>query len=196
MLAALSPDRLVLILFLVACLASFGWGMRAFFVQPCGFTGGMKLIARVSVAFAVLHLAAILLARGVPVVLDIIAALMYSIALLLYWWAIAANRNTPLSAAFSPDSPQHLMQEGPYRFVRHPFYCSYLLMWCAGIFASAQWWLALTTAVMLGIYFRAAAVEERKFSNSSLADAYSAYRRRTGMLAPSPVKFLTKNRSE
>src|SRR6266481_4466702 len=106
-----APDRLVSALFLAFCLASFAWGMRAFFVQPRGFTRGMKVITVVSAVFAVLHLGAILLAGDVLTVFNLTAIAMYCIALILYWWAISVNRRTPLAAAFSFNSPRHLMQE-------------------------------------------------------------------------------------
>jgi protein-S-isoprenylcysteine O-methyltransferase Ste14 len=82
------------------------------------------------------------------------------------------------------------MRRGPYGLVRHPFYCSYLLAWVAGVFASRQWWLAITPAIMLAIYWRAARWEENKFSNTPLAGQYAAYRAAVGMLMPNPLKLL------
>src|SRR5258705_4452170 len=79
-----APDRLVSALFLAFCLASFAWGMRAFFVQPRGFTPGMKVITVVSAVFAVLHLGAILLAGDVPIVLNLTAVSLYCMQLLHY----------------------------------------------------------------------------------------------------------------
>ena len=46
---------------LVACLASFGWGMRKFFSRPAGDTPGMRVIQICGALFALLHLAAIAL---------------------------------------------------------------------------------------------------------------------------------------
>ena len=86
------------------------------------------------------------------------------------------------------------MLPGPYRFVRHPFYCSYLLTWAAGVVASAQFWLLPTVAIMLIIYTRAAKLEEEKFTRSPLAETYKSYRTRTGLFLPNPIKMLSLRR--
>lgn len=183
--------QITLATLLGVCLASFGWGMRSFFVQPSGYTAGMKVITACGYTFAALHLSAILLARGVSWERFWLAAFIYAAGLALYWWAIATNRKRRLSAAFSSDPPTHLVEDGPYRLVRHPFYCSYLLVWSAGVIGSGNLWLLATVAVMLGIYLRAAYVEEQKFAHGVLASEYQAFRRRTGLLIPNPWKMLT-----
>ena len=174
---------------LLACLLSFGWAMQRFFARPAGSTTGMKLISACGIAFAVLHLAAIAMAPAISPLRGIIAAALYVMALALFWWAIRSNAPKPLSAAFSPDPPMHVMQNGPYRYIRHPFYCSYLLTWAAGVVASAQLWLLPTVAVMLVIYIRAAKAEEQKFTRSELAGTYESYRTRTGLFLPNPIKM-------
>jgi protein-S-isoprenylcysteine O-methyltransferase Ste14 len=104
--------------------------------------------------------------------------------LMLFWWAIKTNRENRLSAAFSSDLPSQLVDRGPYRFIRHPFYTSYLLTWVAGIPASGQAWLLVTVAVMFTIYFKAARMEEEKFRRSDLSENYRRYASRTGMFFP------------
>lgn len=172
---------------LLACLASFGWAMRRFFVQPAGPTAGMTVIKTCGIAFGILHVAAILttnitLARGVS------GAILYLGALGLFWWSIKTSLLHPLSAAFSPDLPVHLVAHGPYRIIRHPLYCSYLLCWLAGWVVTGRLWLAPTVAVMLGIYLVAASREESKFMRSPLREAYQQYRANTGLLFPNPLK--------
>jgi protein-S-isoprenylcysteine O-methyltransferase Ste14 len=183
--------QIILATLLGACLVSFGWGMRSFFVQPSGYTPGMRVIAACGYTFAALHFGAILLARYVSLERFWLAASFYAAGLALYWWTVAANRKRRLSAAFSDDLPTHLVQDGPYHLVRHPFYCSYLLAWSAGVIGSGCLWLLATVAVMLGIYLRAAYVEERKFARCGLAKEYEAFRSRTGLLIPNPWKMLT-----
>jgi protein-S-isoprenylcysteine O-methyltransferase Ste14 len=179
---------------LVACLASFRWGMLKFFSQPAGLTTGMKVISVCGAVFAILHLAAILLAPAIPANRGATGGFLYVLALGLFWWAIRANSPRPLSAAFSPDSPQHLVERGPYRWMRHPFYCSYLLTWLAGVIASGMIWLIPTVVVMLAIYVRAARMEEEKFTHSPLASKYERYRAHTGLLLPNPIKLVTARR--
>lgn len=172
---------------LFVCLASFGWAMRGFFIHPAGTTLGMRITGVCGTVFAILHFAAILLAKNLPDARAAVAALLYAAALALFWWAISANRNKPLSAVFSPDLPVHIVNHGPYRYIRHPLYCSYLMTWIAGCIGTLAWWLVPTVIVMVIIYIRAARQEEEKFSRTSLAPVYRDYRSRTGLLTP---KFL------
>jgi protein-S-isoprenylcysteine O-methyltransferase Ste14 len=173
---------------LIACLASFGWAMRGFFVQPAGLTTGMKVIKAFGIMFGVLHLAAILATLKVTVLHGVSGAVLYLCSLGLFWWAINASLKKPLSAAFSPDLPGHLVAHGPYKIIRHPLYCSYLLCWLAGWVATGRLWLAPSVGVMFVIYFMAAAEEEKKFMRSHLSDAYGRYRARTGLFLPNPLK--------
>jgi protein-S-isoprenylcysteine O-methyltransferase Ste14 len=182
-------------LLLLICLMSFGWAMRNFFVQPAGNTRGMKVIRSSGLVFAALHFVAIF-SSPITAERGWVGALLYLWSLGLFWWAIRTNSALRLSAAFSPDVPVHLVQDGPYRYIRHPFYCSYVLAWSAGTIATARWWLLPTVAVMIVIYWRAASIEEEKFSRSSLAHEYERYRARTAWLIPNPMKLLIARRSQ
>ena len=179
---------------LLGCLSSFAWAMRRFFVQPSGPTTGMRATALCGMACAVLHVGALLLPGSVSAKRGSAAAAVYLASLLLFWWSIATNRRQPLSAIFSPDRPAHLMTKGPYRVIRHPFYCAYLLVWLAGLVATANSWLAVTVVAMSALYFRAARFEERKFLDSALARHYRSYQARTGQLIPNPWKMLSAAR--
>jgi protein-S-isoprenylcysteine O-methyltransferase Ste14 len=179
---------------LLGCLTSFAWAMGRFFLRPAGRTTGMWATALCGTAFAILHAGALLWPGSVTRGRGYFASAMYLSALSLFWWAIATNRRQPLSAIFSPDVPVHLMTAGPYRMVRHPFYCAYLLVWFAGLVATLMWWLVLSVAVMFVIYLRAARFEERKFLGSALARPYRDYQARTGQLLPNPWKMLIAQR--
>jgi protein-S-isoprenylcysteine O-methyltransferase Ste14 len=191
-----SAWQATLALLLFACLASFAWGMRKFFVQPSGSTPGMRVISACGVLFASLHFFAILVTSSITPERGLVAVLLYAWSLGLFWWAIKTNVAARLSAAFSPDLPVHLVEDGPYRFIRHPVYFSYVLAWLSGTIATARWWLLPTVAVMIIIYWKAASIEEEKFSRSSLAAEYQSYRARTSWLVPNPMKLLLGRRSQ
>jgi protein-S-isoprenylcysteine O-methyltransferase Ste14 len=176
---------------LVGCLASFGWAMRRFFIQPAGLTAGMRVIKGCGIVFGLLHLGTIVVTPGITAVRGVSGALLYLWAIGLFWWAIHTSLRKPLSAAFSPDLPAHLVAQGPYRMIRHPLYCSYLLCWLAGWVTTGRLWLGPTIAVMLVIYVLAAAEEEKKFTRSPLAEAYQQYRTRTGLFFPNPSKWYS-----
>jgi protein-S-isoprenylcysteine O-methyltransferase Ste14 len=171
-------------LLLLACLTSFGWAMQRFFTQPSGQTGGMKVVKVFGILFGILHLTAIVVTPLASIAQGLTGAALYACSLGLFWWAITANLRRPLSAAFSSDLPSHLVLHGPYKLIRHPLYCSYLLCWLAGWVATGRLWLAPTVAVMLVIYLVAAAGEEKKFEQSLLAENYEQYRARTGLFFP------------
>lgn len=177
---------------LVSCLASFTWAMRNFFTQPAGFTTGMKVITSCAAAFGILHLFAILFRSTLTPERSITGSLLYICAAGLFWWTIQTSRGKNFSGAFSPDAPVHLQGDGPYRFIRHPFYTSYIVTWIAGWVITAQWWLVPTVAVMIVIYVLASSAEEAKFLRSPLAGAYQQYRFRTGRFLPNFVKLLSE----
>jgi protein-S-isoprenylcysteine O-methyltransferase Ste14 len=168
--------------------------MRHFFVQPAGLTTGMQVTKWFGLIFSVLHLS-LLLFHPLPAEDGRLAAALYLASLGLFWWAIHTNRAKPLSAVFSPDPPLHLVKRGPYRWIRHPFYTSYLLTWSAGVVATGRVWLICSLVIMTIIYWRAARQEEAKFLRSALASVYAAYRSRTGLFAPSVVALLVHLKS-
>jgi protein-S-isoprenylcysteine O-methyltransferase Ste14 len=180
---------------LAACLASFAWAMRRFFLQPAGLTPGMQAIKYCGVIFALLHVAAIAATPGISPLQGMAGVASYLCALALFWWAIRTSLSRPLSAAFSPDLPGHLVAHGPYKLIRHPLYCSYLLCWLAGWVVTARLWLAPTVVVMLVIYLAAARQEEKKFMRSPLAESYLRYRAQTGQLFPNPLKLVSSRRN-
>lgn len=102
----------------------------------------------------------------------------------LFSATLQANRAKPLSVAGSKDQPQHLNQNGPYAFVRHPFYVSYLCTWFGSGIISPHAWMLIPAVVMAMLYWRAARAEENKFMNSPLAESYRNYRQQAGMFWP------------
>lgn len=119
-----------------------------------------------------------------PIWAQVLGAALQFLSFALFWAAIRASRAAKLRLAFDPGNPRSFVSEGPYRYVRHPFYVSYIILW--GGFAIAAWsvWAIVPFLVMLGVYIYAARDEERKFGLTNMAADYAAYRRRTGMFLP------------
>jgi len=74
---------------LIVCLASFGWGMRYFFVRPQRLTNGLKLVNTAALASTILNLAAILRLPRIGTTQAAAAVSVFGAALLLFWWAVA-----------------------------------------------------------------------------------------------------------
>lgn len=112
------------------------------------------------------------------------AMVLFLLALALFVWTVRFTRKTPPTVAFARDEPVFLLRHGPYGYVRHPFYLSYLLFWTGTAAATPgilPWGVLL---VMLLVYWSAARREEAKFAASPFASAYAEYRARTGMFLP------------
>jgi protein-S-isoprenylcysteine O-methyltransferase Ste14 len=95
-----------------------------------------------------------------------------------------ASREGALHFAFDVENPVSLVTAGPYRYVRHPFYTSYLIFWTGLALGTWSLWAVPVLVLMAVLYTVAARGEEGKFANSPMAAEYAAYRTRTGMFWP------------
>ncbi len=177
-----------LFVFGFACFASFSWGVKGHFRSTGKMPPGMKLVS-------LLSLLGFIIFAGRLALMDIsaqadVALWLFVGSLALFNWTINATRRTPPTLAFDTDKPAFLLLHGPYQYVRHPFYLSYMLFWTgtAVAFSGALPWL--TPLVMLAVYQHAASREERKFADSDFRNDYAAYQRRAGMFMPRPTIFL------
>ena len=110
----------------------------------------------------------------------------------LFWSAIAASRKARLHAAFDEVQPHSIVTGGPYQYLRHPFYASYLIFWSGWAIAAWSSWTLLPVATFAILYVIAARAEEKKFSTTPLAVEYEAYKSRTGFFWPR-LGWLTRS---
>jgi protein-S-isoprenylcysteine O-methyltransferase Ste14 len=142
-----------------------------------------SLLTQVIGAAAVVILVSIaeapLTATGVGVGLALLTA-----SLVVFEWAKRSIRGQFFSYIYSEDLPQFLWTQGPYAYVRNPFYDSYLLAYLAAAIM-VPGLMTLGVLVVMSIYFWSAArFEEGKFARSAVAAEYDKYRRRTGRFLP------------
>ena len=110
--------------------------------------------------------------------------LAFAGSLALFEWARRSIRGKFFSYAYSNDTPQFLWTEGPYAYIRNPFYASYLLSY-AGAMVLFPGLTTLIVFAVMGLFFlRIALHEERKFLRSELSEQYAAYKQRTGRFIP------------
>jgi protein-S-isoprenylcysteine O-methyltransferase Ste14 len=169
------------------CFAAFSWGVKKHFRSTGAMPLGMKLTSLLSLVLFTGFLW--LIAQGASG-LWLVSLGLFTASLAVFAAAVAASRYTPPTLAFDTDSPNFLLQHGPYRYVRHPFYLAYVLFWLGTAVAvhSMLGWIA--PLAMTALYIEAASREERKFASSDLAGAYKAYRARAGMFWPRPLALL------
>ena len=140
----------------------------------------MLITAALGLVFAVLQILAL---ERRPARFSVAALLLYGTSAVLFWWAVSATRGK-LAACGQRVVSAAIVETGPYRYIRHPFYTSYNLTWVAGFVASGWWPLALGSLIMAAVYQRAAHEEESLFLASPLAGQYRDYKRRTGRYLP------------
>jgi protein-S-isoprenylcysteine O-methyltransferase Ste14 len=102
----------------------------------------------------------------------------------LYEWARHVIWGRQFSIAWSGRVPDSVCDSGPYLYIRHPIYASYMLAFLAEL-------LAMPSFVMLGcvvfntaLFLHAAFSDERSLRNSVLRDDYAKYRAATRMFLP------------
>lgn len=107
-------------------------------------------------------------------------------SILLFSSARTSIRGKYFSYIYSDDAPQFLHTSGPYRYIRNPFYASYLLMFLATALMVPNAITVAIVAVMMLFLSNAARHEEQKFSRSPehIATEYANYKKRTGRFIP------------
>jgi protein-S-isoprenylcysteine O-methyltransferase Ste14 len=166
----------------VAALAQYTWSMRGHFSSD-GMPTGAKLLSLVVLACALLLLAITWL-QPQPAWAQILGIVLQLASFWLFWAAIRASRQARLRLAFDPGNPRTFVSDGPYRYVRHPFYVSYVMFWGGWSLAGWSVWAIFPFLVMTAVYIGAARDEERKFGLTDMGPDYAAYRTRTGFFFP------------
>jgi protein-S-isoprenylcysteine O-methyltransferase Ste14 len=104
--------------------------------------------------------------------------------LALFEWARRTARGQFFSYIFSNDTPTFLCTEGPFAYIRNPFYTSYLLVMASAAVMRPTFFRGLVVLGMVIYFLSAALYEERKFNASEIAAEYGAYKQRTGRFLP------------
>ena len=110
------------------------------------------------------------------------ALLVAASAVGLHEWARRTAGRQRLFMGFDSRASSTLLGTGPYRWLRHPIYLSYLIAFAAvGVATRSR--LGCAVALANGVLFVVMALhDERMLARSPLAEAYADYRRRTGRL--------------
>jgi protein-S-isoprenylcysteine O-methyltransferase Ste14 len=86
--------------------------------------------------------------------------------------------------AWSGDVPDALCDRGPYAYIRHPIYASYIFAFLAVLVAMPT---LITFAVFVFnavLFTHAALSDERSLASGTFAADYAEYKKRTGMFVP------------
>lgn len=175
-------SKLLVLLPGVACFIGFSWGTLRHFRSAGPVPLGMRLIEALSIVMMAAFTWLVLM-RPLPDAWPAAPVLCFA-ALVLFIWTVRATRDAGFALAFSGAQPPAVLMSGPFRYVRHPFYTSYLLFWLATCVATMNILCWIGSVAILACYVVAARKEERIMSRSRLAAEYARYVALTGMFLP------------
>ena len=123
--------------------------------------------------------------RALGGAMAVLAVVLMAAALGLVGYTLGTHRRRLALWHQHDDEPEHLVREGAYARIRHPFYTSYLVTLTACVLAAPH---GITMLVLGLVAYRlnaTAAREEARFlSSESLGPEYAAYIERTGRFVP------------
>lgn len=148
-----------------------------------GARGKFLALSAASVANILVFCREILLRRPDDV-LHLMVLAVFAVSAALFAWSIQASRTARLQLIFEPSSPGHILRAGPYRYIRHPFYASYILFWGGCAVATLHPFNIAFEVALIVLLASSARREEKNFETSPLADDYRRYRRTAGQFWP------------
>ena len=161
---------------------SFAWGLRRHFVGD-KLPGAVHVINALSMTAVAVFLFDVW-KTDAPNWQRAAGFSLHLLAIVLFGSAVLTTRRKRPALAFAGNRPDHVFNSGPYSYIRHPFYTSYLLFWLGCTVATSSVVLLILFLGLAALYTAAALGEERGFSHSALHDEYEAYRKRTGFFWP------------
>jgi protein-S-isoprenylcysteine O-methyltransferase Ste14 len=101
---------------------------------------------------------------------------------------LRAWANTTLGAFYTRTlrvtADQRLIEQGPYRLLRHPGYSGSLLLWIGAGLATTNWLIASLIAVVTSSAYLYRMRSEEAMLAQTFGEAYQDYRQRTWKLIP------------
>jgi protein-S-isoprenylcysteine O-methyltransferase Ste14 len=105
-------------------------------------------------------------------------------AVLLYEWTRRTAVDLNFFVGLAGEVPPAVCESGPYRFVRHPFYLSYMVAFVAVSVAFPSLVVAVVCVTNIGLFMYMAVDDERVLMGSAIAADYAKYKSRVGMFLP------------
>ena len=109
-------------------------------------------------------------------------------SLSLYEWARHVIWGRSFYVAWSGDVPEALCDAGPYAYIRHPIYASYILAFLAVLVAMPTLLTLAVFAFNAVLFTHAALSDERSLASGTFGAEYAQYKKRTGMFLPRIVR--------
>jgi protein-S-isoprenylcysteine O-methyltransferase Ste14 len=167
--------------FLVAKAIAFVTGFLYVLMMVVYFKSGPKhnaerFMSTTMLVATVLHATLVFNLKTTSFMASILSLALLFFSNLLFWSARVAHGKTRPAAVFGEAVPEAFVSSGPYRFVRHPFYLSYVLTFLATATMSGNSWLYLSSTIIFALYNLAARQEEKLLATSpSIGTKYVDY---------------------
>ena len=166
----------------IAGSGSFAWGLRGHFVGD-KTPDAVHVINALSFAAIAVFLFAVW-ETDAPDWRHAAGFCLHLLAIILFGWTVLTTRRNRPALAFAGKRPDQIFRSGPYAYIRHPFYTSYLHFWLGCTVATSSLILLILFLALAAIYTVAALGEERNFLRSTIHDEYEAFRKETGFFWP------------
>lgn len=105
-------------------------------------------------------------------------------SIVLFWLAAIAIKKFKFDVIFSENLPETIVKSGPYQYIRHPFYSSYILAYLSIILMNFDLIASAFAAFLIFYYYWAASQEEKIFLQSHFNQEYSDHIKNTKMFFP------------
>jgi len=122
------------------------------------------------------------LIAGLDLTLATYGAALSVLSLVLYEWARKTVTGLRFSVALAGDVPEAVCESGPYRYIRHPFYLSYLIASLGMLIATTHLVAVAAFLFNMILFIYMARDDERTLEASALGEQYRAYEQRVGFL--------------
>jgi protein-S-isoprenylcysteine O-methyltransferase Ste14 len=160
-----------------SCLVCFLWAAVFHFRHPKDFLFRKTLISLSGLVATTVNLYFLLIRPVATTLASGVSIFLFLTALGIFVWSVKLTRKK-LDFAFSISKPTEVIVEGPYRYLRHPFYTSYMICWFACFVFTMNWWVLLSAIWMFCLYYSAAKFEEKSLLEGPFGEKYSKYRQR------------------
>lgn len=180
-----SPLHWILVATSAATVAFFCIGLTSYFERRSDRPGWVRLLHDTGALLALAQLMGVVLFEPRADWLVFAGLGLYMGAMLVFLSAIETARSMRMQRSFvDRPLPERLLTDGPFGWVRHPFYAGYMMGAVAPCVAIAHPALVVIALLMIAMVLNAAFREERVWLSSPRAEAYRQYQQRTGMFVP------------
>jgi protein-S-isoprenylcysteine O-methyltransferase Ste14 len=122
--------------------------------------------------------------RGLLLPLALCGFVLALCSVLLYEWTRRTVIDRHFYIGLSGEVPGAVCETGPYTYVRHPLYFSYMIAFLGMMVAFPSWATGVVCVANIALFVYMAMDDERTLSRSALAIEYRNYQGRVGMFAP------------